>query len=436
MGTEQKEAAQVENRETASPLVSIAVLAYNHLDYTRQCIESIYRYTSHIDFELITINNGSSDGTEEYFNSLPNQKKISFPENIGVCKAFNCGFKIAEGKYTMNVSNDVVVTAHWLDNLLNCFESDSKIGMVVPVCDASCNYQQINLPCQSMEEMQRIAERYNVSNPDLWEERLKMTVYAAIYRTEILKVLGGFDEDFNPGCYDDDAICFSIRRMGYKTILAKDTFVHHFGARTFNAEYEKDKNLAIRNKGLFFVKFGVDAYIAGLIDFNVLNVLDYDSKNEVSILGLGGSFGTTVLQLKNVCKSHGCKDVELYYLSERSNNMTELKTICRECVQGPAEDVQLYFGGRQYDYIVLESESAALHNREGLFTILYGLLKPGGQLVCTAAGPEVLYEMMGIFYRLGADFQKQINNYYYLSFARPEQPSGEGTLLQPADGLF
>lgn len=421
MSTEPIPAEQTEKAEDAvSPLVSIVVLAYNHLDYTRQCIESIYRYTSHIDFELITINNGSSDGTEEYFNSLPNKKKISFQENIGVCKAFNYGFRIAEGKYTMNVSNDVVVTAHWLDNLLICLESDPKIGMVVPICDASCNYQQINLPFQTMEEMQQVAERYNVSNPDLWEERLKMTVYAAIFRTEIQKALGGFDEDFNPGCYDDDAICFSIRRMGYKTILAKDTFVHHFGSHTFNAEYTKDEKLAVRNKRLFFGKFGVDAYVAGLIDFNVLNVLDYSCKSRVNILGIGGSFGTTVLQLKNACKSYGCKDVGLYYLSEQSSNMTELKTICNECVQGSADDVQTCFGSRQYDYIVVESDSTTLRNKEGLFTILYGLLKSGGQLVCTAANPAVLYEIMGIYYRLGAAFNKQINNYYYLSFTKPE----------------
>ncbi len=403
--------------ETSSPLVSLVVLAYNHLEYTKQCIESIYRYTSHLNFELITINNGSADGTEDYFNSLPNKKKISFPKNVGVCKAINQGFRIAEGKYTMNISNDIVVTAHWLDNLLTCMETDPKVGMVVPICDASCNYQQINFPYQTMEEMQTMAERYNVSNPDLWEERLKLSTYAGIYRTEIQKALGGFDEDFNPGCYDDDAICFSIRRMGYKVILAKDTFVHHFGARTFNEEYDKDKTLAIRNKFLFMQKFGVDPYVAGLIDYNVLNLLTYNGAENIDILGIGNSYGTTVLQLKNVCKSYGSKKIGLYYLSELEHSLTELKTICDECICGAADNVQNYFGNRLYDYIILESESGTLQNREVLIPTLFGLLKPGGQIVCTAGNQAILYQFMGIFSRLGADLNSQLN-YYYLCFSK------------------
>lgn len=403
--------------ETSTPLASIVVLSYNNLDYTRQCIESIYRYTSHIDFELITINNGSLDGTQEYFNSLEHKKKLNFSENIGVCKAINQGFEIAKGKYILNVSNDIVVTTNWLDNLIYCMETDSKVGMIVPVCNASCNYQQINISCTNMEDIQEFAKSYNISNPNLWEERLKLCTYLGIYRSEIIKTLNGFDEDFNPGSYDDDAICFSIRRMGYKVIFAKDTFVHHYGARTFNEEYEKDKNLAHRNKKLFITKFGVDPYTAGLIDFNVLDILSYSAESEVNILGIGKSYGTTVLQLKNLCKQHNSKNVSLYYFSEIEHNMVELKTICDDCIQGSIEDVPSFFGMRLYDYIVVESESKTINNKEEFFTTLYSLLNKGGQIVCTAANEEILQDIMDIYKNLGACMVKNINN-YYLCFSK------------------
>jgi len=403
-----------------SPLASIVVLAYNHLDYTKQCIESIYRYTSHIDFELITINNGSKDGTEEYFNSLPNTKKISFKENIGVCKAINYGIRVSEGKYILNISNDIVVTAKWLDNLLICMETMPEIGMVVPVCNASCNYQQINLPCDRMDEIQKFAENYNISNPNKWDERMKLSTYAGIYRSEIMKTLGGFDEDFNPGCYDDDAICFSIRRMGYKVILAKDTFVHHYGAKTFNEEYDKDKTLQIRNKLIFMSKFGADPYICGLIDYNVINLLKFSKNTDnINILGIGKSYGTTMLELKNECRHHDNKNVTLDYLSEEEKAMKDLKTICNKCISGFIDNVQDYFGGTLYDYIVLESESHSIQNIESFFVTLYNLLKPGGQIVCTAANQEIFKKVTDIFSDLGADFVNQINN-YYLCFSKPK----------------
>lgn len=400
------------------PLVSIVVLAYNQLDCTRACVESVFRYTKGIDYELIAVNNGSSDGTGEYFDSLENVKTIQIPENIGVCSALNRGFAAARGKFTMYLSNDTVVTRRWLDNLLCCME-DPKVGMAVPVCDASCNYQQITLPHKTMEELQEAAARYNVSNPALWEERLKLLTYAALYRTEILRRIGGLDEDFNPGCYDDDAVSFSIRRMGYKILLAKDTFIHHVGNLTFCKEYEKDGSLMRRNRGLFIRKFGADPYAAGLIDYSVLNLLSPEGAEEVNILGIGESYGTTVLQLKNLCREAGSKKIGLYYLSDRPYAMTDLKTVCDECLQGKACAAAALFGSRRYDYIVVESDSRALPKPEEFFPSVYGLLKPGGRLVCTAADAGLLYPIMGVLYGLGAKFEGH-SNYYYLCFRKSE----------------
>ena len=397
-----------------SPLVSVVVLAYNHLECTRECIESVFRYTQGIDYELIAVDNGSSDGTGEYLDSLGNVKKVAFPENIGVCTALNRGFAAARGEFIMYLSNDTVVTHRWLDNLLACLE-DPKVGMVVPVCDASCNYQQVVLPHGTMEELQEAAERYNVSNPAFWEERLKLLTYAALYRTEILRKIGGLDEDFNPGSYDDDAVSFSIRRMGYKILLAKDTFIHHVGNLTFRKEYEKDGGLMRRNMNLFIRKFGADPYVAGLIDDNVLNLLSFGGAEDVNILGIGRSYGTTVLQLKNLCKRFGSKKIGLYYLCEQPLTMTDLKTICDECLVGRASDAASLFGGRRYDYIVVESDSRSLGKPEEFFPSVYGLLKPGGRLVCTAADPAALYSVMGVLYGLGAGFDGH-SKYYYLCF--------------------
>lgn len=404
------------NAAAGSPLVSVVVLAYNHLDCTRACIESIFRYTEGIDYELIAVDNGSSDGTKEYLGSLENVRTIFFPENIGVCKALNRGFAAARGTFTMYLSNDTVVTRNWLRNLLVCME-DPKVGMVVPVCDASCNYQQIVLPHKTMEELQLAAERYNVSNPALWEERMALLTYAALYRTELLRKTGGLDEDFNPGSYDDTAISFTIRRMGYKILLAKDTFIHHEGNLTFRKEYEKDNTLMRRNMNLFLRKFDADPYLSALIDFDVLDLLTFTGAENVNILGIGESYGSTVLQLKNLCRSAGSKNAALYYLSGQPIAMTDLRTVCDECLAGGPEDAAALFGGRRYDYIVVESDSRALGKPEEFFSSVYGMLRPGGRLVCTAADPQALYSVMGILHQLGAEFSGQIR-YYYLCFQK------------------
>lgn len=378
----------VGKKEAETPLVSVVVLAYNHLDYTKLCIESLYRYTSDVDFELITVNNGSTDGTEEYFNSLPNEKKLNFPENIGVDKAVNQGFRMAQGKYTLNLSNDIVVTSRWLSNLVACMESDDKIGMVVPVCGFSSNNQQVNLYYHTLEEMQLIAQVYNKSNPDLWEERMKLVTYTCLFRTDVQKAIGGFDEDFNPGAYDDDAISFRIRRMGYRLILAKDTYVHHFGSVTFNAEYAKN-NLAQRNMRLFMQKFGVNSWVASMIDFHVVDIADYSPRGEICILGIGSSCGPTLLQIKNRFRSKCVRDVKLFYLSDQESSMPDLRSICDTCVCASDKELEEHFGSRLYDIAVVESETDKLQNPGRFFDSLSRLLKKNGQLILTA--PAAFY---------------------------------------------
>ena len=145
------------------PRVSIILLAFNHIEYTKICVESLYAFTAHLHFELITVNNGSHDGTEEFFNSLPHHKKINFVANVGGDVAINGGLALAEGQYTIFLSNDLVLTPNWLDNLLGCMESEENIGMVVPACSASSNYQQVNLSYQNMEEMLQAATLYKPS---------------------------------------------------------------------------------------------------------------------------------------------------------------------------------------------------------------------------------------------------------------------------------
>jgi|GEM_PF-111263 len=403
--------------EARRPAVSVVLLAYNHLDYTKKCVESLYRYTADVDFELITVNNGSSDGTEGFFNSLPNAKKISFPQNVGVDKAVNAGFRIAEGKYTLNLSNDIVVTARWLSNLVKCAESDERIAMVVPVCGFSSNNQQVSLPYTTLEEMQRLAAAYNQSNPALWEERLRLITYTCLFRTDVQKAIGGFDEDFNPGAYDDDAISFRIRRMGYKLILARDTFVHHFGSVTFREEYKKN-NLATRNKALFIEKFGVDPWGATKIDQNVVALGEYDRKGGIRILGVGSSSAASLLQIKNEYRSRGERNVTLDYLSENKNTLDDLATVCRACFLAEPNEVKKYFGEQSYDLIVVESETNKLRDLGNFYKDLCGMLREDGRLVTTAV-EELLPLIDWILRENGLVLAQNISRYYFAFNRKP-----------------
>lgn len=363
--------------------VSIIIVAYNNLDFTKLCIESLHKYTLHIQFELITVNDGSTDGTEEFFNSLPNQKKISLSQKCGMAKAFNEGLKLSEGGFTLFLSNDVVLTPNWLDNLLKCAQSDERIGMVVPVCGFASYFQQVDLRYNNQEELDQKAKKYNQSDPGKWEERLRLINYTSLIRTDLLRKLEGFDELYSPGIFDDDDICFRIRRAGYKLILARDTYVHHFDVLT-KKNHNATIQLAERNRRIFSSRFGVDAWDDTEIDFEIVGLVDYNKTKDVNILGIGYRCGGTILQIKNKFRESGVRDVRLWGFAEDERYLTDLHTICKEAVCDRMENITDIYKDKKFDCIVI-AEVEEIHNPERFLKKIKEILKSDGQLIFPVA---------------------------------------------------
>ena len=238
-------------------LASIVVLAYNKLEYTKKCVESILEYTPDIDYELILLNNGSSDGTKEYFDSLHVAKTINLKENsLSNIRLYS---RITEGKYILSVNNDVVVTQNYLDNLLACMESDTHIGMCVPTTPNISNNQSIPYTYTDDESMQEFACEYNTSNPALWEDRIRLCNPIALMRADAVQAVGEHDSYFPFGEFSDDALSYRLRSNGWRLVLCKDTYCHHYGSITLGEGQREHNTLGI-SRALFERRYGFDAW--------------------------------------------------------------------------------------------------------------------------------------------------------------------------------
>src|SRR5581483_6415991 len=109
----------------------IIVLTYNQLEYTRLCVDSLLRHTPQ-PFELIFVDNASSDGTVDFLRTIPNSKLVSNHENLGFAGGNNQGLAIAEGDFVVLLNNDAIVTPGWLDALLRPLERDPRLGFAGP----------------------------------------------------------------------------------------------------------------------------------------------------------------------------------------------------------------------------------------------------------------------------------------------------------------
>lgn len=341
---------------------SLVVLAYNQLSYTKLCMDSIYKYSDDIDFEVITVNNGSSDGTREYFNSLPNEKKINYDVNVGIEKAINDAIDICDGEYFVLINNDIIVTTNWLSNIVKILDSDPKIGAVVPASNTPTNDQIVYADYSNTLELQEFAKKYNVSNPRLWEERVDLTMYLVAFRTATLRELGKLDTAYSPGGYDDDDLSFRYRRAGYKLILAYDTYVHHYMSVTMSEHYFDHAHMT-KNHLYFIKKFGVNVYeVIQLLNYLVLLNLDCSKSGDLSFLSVGKTCGNTMLRAKNILKrNERIGTIETTYYALETLYMEDLKTLFDNVLLGSLDTACYDIADNKYDFIYIEEDFSSLN---------------------------------------------------------------------------
>lgn len=306
------EAARKRPRRTGFKYrVSIIVPAYNKVAFSRCAIESLFRHTDFScgDIELITINDGSSDETEIYFNSLPHEKKINLKYNVYNHLGWGIARHIAEGEYVVYFSNDAVATPHWLENLLAVHAVEKDVFWVVPTCNKNgiSNHQGIPVAYENsfeaMGEMEKFAAEHNVSNPLLWEERAVLMPFVSAVPNlfDVPEIRA--DYRYIMCDFEDDDFSAMLRRSGFRQILAKDTFVHHFGGVTLNEVRMERGNYKsiVAMRPVFRAKWKVDpwesrGHLYFLDDF--MEEL-YKDRSHTHVLVIEPMFGEGLLAVRN-----------------------------------------------------------------------------------------------------------------------------------------
>lgn len=222
---------------------SIIIPVCNGLELTKKCIESIKRHT-HEQYEIIIIDNNSTDGTPEYLKGINDIKIISNIVNQGFAKSCNQGIKIASGDNILLLNNDIIVTKNWLANMIKILYSDGKTAMVGPVSNNVSGYQQIpvnyrnfsgnNITDGDIEKINEFAAGRSDKYGDCFKTVRRLVGFCLLIKKSVLNDIGYFDERFGLGNYEDDDLCYRAFLKGYNLKIALGSFVHHIGHATFN----------------------------------------------------------------------------------------------------------------------------------------------------------------------------------------------------------
>lgn len=227
--------------------LSIITLTYNKLEYTKKFIESLYKYTK--DFELIIVDNGSTDGTVEYLKTIPNIKFIENKENQGFSKGNNQGIEIAEGEFIGFLNNDILLYPKWFEEVQRVFQNEN--AAFVSPRELRPNFIPTN-------EKKYIKYFQKKLFKDSYEKTFDDCVFSCVITKRcILDEIGAFDENYSPAFFEDNDLKIRAINKNHGIFVVNSVCFYHFGSVTsskMNSGFEK-------NRKYYYSKFPIAEYI-------------------------------------------------------------------------------------------------------------------------------------------------------------------------------
>jgi len=219
--------------------ISCVIISYNCLESLEACIESI-RKQEGLAYEIIVVDNDSSDGTAEYLKSA--DLKPLFPgENIGYGAAANLGAKEAKGEYILILNPDIELAKDALAALYSLAESDKNIGLISPILENPDGTPQLSArkfpgrrdffvgrgsPLFKLGLTGEKTAGYIVPDGDQPIEVPAVSATAILISRKLFGLLGGFDPRFFLYLEDID-LCRRVSAEGFRIMLHPGVRVKH-----------------------------------------------------------------------------------------------------------------------------------------------------------------------------------------------------------------
>ena len=247
--------------------VSVIIVNYNTLELTKNTIDSVIEKTKNLNYEIILVDNSSTDGSVEFFEREYKDKIIFIKnnENLGFGRANNKGIEIAKGKYVFLLNSDTLLINNAIKILFDFMEKNENCG----VCGG--NLFDINLrPTNSFNmKMLSYKDEYINSIVNLFLKIFKLKKKSFNYtqiplkveiiigadmfiRKNIFSKIGKFDEDFFM-YHEESELCFRILKNGYKIYSIPQAEIIHLEGRSSQFK-EKKFRMDRFHKYMFFYK--------------------------------------------------------------------------------------------------------------------------------------------------------------------------------------
>lgn len=245
--------------ECAAPAASIVIPVHNQLAHTLRCLRALSQRPPRTPFEVIVVDDGSSDGTQAALAALPGLRYLRRAVNGGFIAACNDGAAAARGTILVFLNNDTIPQPGWLDALVDTFDRDPQAGIV----GARLLYPDGRLQeaGATVFDDGSAESRGRFDDPDqpaygFATEVDYVSGAALAIPADLFREVGGFDLRYAPAYYEDTDLAFAARARGRRVLYQPaSTVVHLEGATAGTDIASGTKAYQVRNRGRFAEKW-------------------------------------------------------------------------------------------------------------------------------------------------------------------------------------
>lgn len=249
---------------TASPVsfdCSIIIPVWNKRELTEQCLAELAKVTSGVSYEVIVVDNHSTDDTAQLLAQLSGDIQIiRNSENLGFAKACNQGARAARGRFLIFLNNDTIPLSNWLTALVAEVMSHPEVGIVGSKLlyeDDTIQHAGVVFSREALMPY-HLYRRFHRDHPAVNQRRTFQSVTAAcmLIRREIFEAEGGFDEQFQNG-FEDVDLCLKVGDKGWQIVYQPLSILYHLESQTPGRKAHNHDN-ALR----FFGRWGQRWWLA------------------------------------------------------------------------------------------------------------------------------------------------------------------------------
>lgn len=254
------------------PLISIVIPVFDQWSLTRTCLESLRKEESGDSYEVIVVDNGSSDETPTECplvgQSLFGDRFTYAPQatNLGFSKGINAGVAISSGRYVFLLNNDTVITGEMLSPLVAALQADPGLGTVGPLLlyPGSQRVQHLGVAVAHFHKFVHLYHMFPAEHDVVLKSRplQAITGAAMMIERELFNSLGGLDGGFTNGMEDLD-LCARMKSQGLGcAVISTVQMEHHVGQSATRHHAETANNRLYEQKQAGVLTPDMDALAA------------------------------------------------------------------------------------------------------------------------------------------------------------------------------